>query len=281
MKDNCSPKPMLSSPLLKGAAVDYVHGSLFSGIGGFELGARWSGIRTAWNCEILPYNQKILKQQFPNTKQYADIKELTGPDYCDIISGGFPCQNISSAGNGEGIKGEKSGLWSEMFRICRQVKPRYIIIENSPMLTFRGLERVLCNLSEIGYDAQWQCLSNKDFGFPHRRERIYIIAYTGGIGEERWIWQPRKVSEISQRRQDSKIFMQGIFKDGLFIDEEGGSQSALIGKNDGVSFPLHRIKALGNSVNPAIAHYLFECIKAHGLMAAAPLSNGELNNQSK
>ena len=262
--------------LLKGAAVDLTHGSLFSGIGGFELGARWSGIKTIWNCEILPYNQKILKQQFPNTKQYADIKEVTGPEYCDIISGGFPCQNISSAGNGKGIKGEKSGLWSEMYRICRQVRPRYIIAENSPMLTFRGLERVLCDLSEIGYNAQWQCISNKDFGFSHRRERIYIIAYTSGIGEERWIWQPAKVSEIIQRRQDSKIFVQGIFKDGLFVDEEGGSQSALIGKDDGVSFPLHRIKALGNSVNPMIANYLFECVKHHAalVLAAAPLNNG-------
>lgn len=131
------------------------HGSLFSGIGGFETGAEWVGIETLWNCEIEPFQRSILKKHFPNTKQYEDIKELSNPGYVDIISGGFPCQDISIAGKGVGITGSRSGLWSEMHRVIREVRPRYVIIENSPMLLVRGFERVLCDLSKTGYDAEW------------------------------------------------------------------------------------------------------------------------------
>ena len=125
------------------------HGSLFSGIGGFELGAQMNNIPTLWNCEIETFQRSILKQVFPNTKQYEDIKKLSNPAYVDIISGGFPCQDISIAGKGAGITGSRSGLWNEMYRIVREVRPKYVLIENSPMLLIRGFEQVLCDLSEI------------------------------------------------------------------------------------------------------------------------------------
>ena len=153
------------------------HGSLFSGIGGFELGAEWAGIETLWNCEIEPFQRSVLKRHFPNTIQYEDIKRLSNPGYVDIVSGGFPCQDISVAGKREGINGRRSGLWGEMFRIVREVRPKYVIVENSPALVVSGLERVLCDLSQIGYDAEWQCISNIAFGYPHKRERLYLIAY--------------------------------------------------------------------------------------------------------
>lgn len=156
--------------------IKLTHGSLFSGIGGFELGAERQGIETVWNCEIEEYNRRILKQHFKNAKQYTDVRELTNPEYVDIISGGFPCQDISIANtNATGIKGSRSGLWSEMFRIIRVVRPKYIIIENSPMLLVRGFERVLCDLSEIGFNAEWQSLSAEAFGYCHKRERLYCI----------------------------------------------------------------------------------------------------------
>ena len=129
--------------------MELTHGSLFSGIGGFELGAQMNGIPTLWNCELELFQRNLLKQNFPETKQYEDIRELRNPGYVDIISGGFPCQDISIAGKGTGIVGERSGLWSEMFRIVREVRPRYVLIENSPMLLVRGFERVLCDLSLI------------------------------------------------------------------------------------------------------------------------------------
>lgn len=154
------------------------HGSLFSGIEGFGLGAALAGIKTVWSCELEDYQTLIIKKNFGEQHEInRDIRTYKNPSFVDIISGGFPCQDISIAGKGVGIIGERSGLWSEMFRIIRKVRPRYVLIENSPMLVVRGFEQVLCDLSEIGYDAEWQCLSGTDFGIQQNRERLYCIAY--------------------------------------------------------------------------------------------------------
>lgn len=232
------------------------HGSLFSGIGGFELGAEWAEIPTLWNCEILPYQQKILKQHYPNTKQYADIKELQNPEYCDIISGGFPCQDISNSGTKLGIKGHRSGLWGEMFRIIREVRPKYVIIENSPALIIRGFERVLCDLSEIGYNAEWQCLSGKQFGTTHKRERIYCIAYSDGIGLQAF-YEPSGfgIKASKNWEADSTCFSMP----NEWLDRPGDSFA--IRRGDDVPNKIHRIKGCGNAVMPVIAYYLFSCIK--------------------
>ncbi len=154
---------------------ELTHGSLFSGIGGFELGAEMAGIDTLWNCEIEKFQGEILKTKFPYAERFTDITKTTGLRYVDIISGGFPCQDISVAGKREGIKGKRSGLWSEMYRIVREVRPKYVIIENSPALTISGLEQVLCDLSKIGFNAEWQCISNYAFGYPHKREGFTLL----------------------------------------------------------------------------------------------------------
>lgn len=122
------------------------HGSLFSGIEGFGLGAAFAGIKTLWSCEYEEYQASIIKKNFGEDHEInRDIGTYSNPTFVDIISGGFPCQDISVAGKGVGIVGERSGLWAEMYRVIREVRPRYIIIENSPMLLIRGFERVLCN----------------------------------------------------------------------------------------------------------------------------------------
>ena len=233
------------------------HGSLFSGIGGFELAADWANIPTEWNCEIEPFNQKILKQNFPNTLQYADIREFRNPKYVDIISGGFPCQDISVAGKGVGIKGTRSGLWGEMWRIIRDVRPKYVIIENSPALLIRGFERVLCDLSEIGYNAEWECLQASDFGYPHKRERIFCIAYPNSDNVQTVLRQHREISPLSKEAStELSRFMSVEWIDGL-------TNYRTITRGDGVSNKLDRTKALGNAIVPMIAFYIFECIKRH------------------
>lgn len=232
------------------------HGSLFSGIGGFELGAQMVGIETLWSCEIEEFQRKILKQNFPKTAIYEDIRDVKNPGYVDIFSGGFPCQDISVAGKGVGIKGERSGLWSEMFRIIRAVRPKYAIIKNSPALLIRGFERILLDLSEIGYNAEWQCISNLTFGYPHKRERVYLIAYS------------------TENRLQGDIFKYGCF-DSIFKkwtpNKANGyslSQRILemptcesIRNEHGFQNWAHRVGSLGNAVNPTVAKYLFECIK--------------------
>ena len=155
------------------------HGSLFSGIGGIDLGFEMAGIKTVWNCEIDEWCRDLLKKRFPDAKQYQDVKEIGkhNLESVDIISGGFPCQDISVAGKGEGLDGKRSGLWFEMWRIISELRPSFALIENVQLLTKRGGTRVLSDLAEIGYDAEWQIISAAGVGARHLRKRLWIIAY--------------------------------------------------------------------------------------------------------
>ena len=232
------------------------HGSLFSGIGGFELGAEMAGIDTLWNCEIEKFQGEILKNKFPHAERYTDITKTTGLRYVDIISGGFPCQDISVAGKREGIKGKRSGLWSEMYRIVREVRPKYVIIENSPALVISGFEQVLCDLSKSGYDAEWQCISNYAFGYPHKRERIYIIAYSDKVRQQSNVCEHDNFDSIFRKwSSDTSV--------GYTCSKRILEMSACdhIRNDDGFSHWVHRVGSLGNAVNPCVAKYLFECIK--------------------
>ena len=157
---------------------------LFSGIGGFSLGLeRTGGFETVAFCEIEPYASAVLKKHWPDVPCYEDVRALTadrlGADgiAVDVICGGFPCQDISTAGKGAGLAGERSGLWSEIARLTGELRPQYVIVENVSALLGRGLSRVLGDLSEIGYDAEWHCIPASYVGAPHRRDRIWIIAY--------------------------------------------------------------------------------------------------------
>lgn len=231
------------------------HGSLFSGIGGFEVGAERLGIRTVWSCEINKKSRKILKKHFPKTTQYEDIRKTTMPGYVDIISVGFPCTDISKSGKMEGIHGDKSKLWFEANRIVCEVLPKYIIIENVPTLAIRGLETVLANIAKAGYDAEWQTISNASFGYPHARQRLYIIAYPS--------------SERLQENVRNKGGFKSIFKSWTSSIPDAYSLSKRVyemserefRRNDnGFRDWSFRINALGNAVNPTIAEYLFDCI---------------------
>lgn len=154
-------------------------GSLFSGIGGIEIGFEREGFETSWFVENNLYCQAVLRKNFPEVKVYGDIKEI---DFArlprvDILTGGFPCQDISVAGKRKGMVGERSGLWSEFSRAISEIRPSYVVVENVPNLVNLGLEKVLTDLSKIGYDCEWFTLRASQFGAIHRRERIFIIAY--------------------------------------------------------------------------------------------------------
>lgn len=154
-------------------------GSLFSGIGGFDLGLERAGFQTAWFCEQDEFCQQVLRKHWPDVPIYDDICELRGQDVepVDALCGGFPCQDLSYAGKGAGIEGERSGLWSQYARLIGELRPRYVFVENVPALLTRGLGRVLGDLAALGYDAEWQIISAADVGAPHRRERVWIVAY--------------------------------------------------------------------------------------------------------
>ena len=159
------------------------HGSLFSGIGGIDLGFEMAGIETTWTCEIDDWANELLQSRFPKANHYRDVQKI-GKDNLesvDIISGGFPCQDISTAGKGAGLDGKRSGLWFEMWRIICELRPRWVLIENVANLANKGGSRVLHDLAKAGYDAEWQVISARDVGGRHRRKRLWIIAYRQDI----------------------------------------------------------------------------------------------------
>ena len=161
---------------------------LFSGIGGFSLGLERAGMRTVAFCECDPYARAVIARHWPGVPIFDDVRTLAAAaisnadrgSSVDVVAGGFPCQDISNAGKRAGIEGERSGLWAEFARIIGEVRPRYVIVENVAALLGRGIERVLGDLAEIGYDAEWHCIPASAVGAPHRRDRVWIVAYANG-----------------------------------------------------------------------------------------------------
>jgi len=156
-------------------------GSLFAGIGGLELGLEWSlGCETVWQVEREEWPRSVLARHWPDAdRSVTDVCEAGAHNLApvDVICGGFPCQDISPAGKGVGITGEKSGLWSEYARLVRELRPGLVIVENSHLLPVRGLGVVLGDLSAVGYDAEWARIGVSDVGGPHRRWRCFIVAW--------------------------------------------------------------------------------------------------------
>jgi DNA (cytosine-5)-methyltransferase 1 len=154
-------------------------GSLFAGIGGIDLGLERAGMVCVFQVEINDFCQKVLAKHWPEVSRFADIRGLSGADLprADVLAGGFPCQDLSSAGKKAGIYGEKSGLWAEFARLVCEIRPRAVIVENVPGLLVSGMARVLGDLAELGYDAQWDSISAHSVGAPHIRDRVFIQAY--------------------------------------------------------------------------------------------------------
>jgi DNA (cytosine-5)-methyltransferase 1 len=215
----------------------YSIGSLFAGIGGFELGLERAipGAYTLWQVEQNNFCQKVLAKHWPEARIYDDVKNINknNVEQVDILCGGFPCQDISVAGKGEGLNGERSGLWWEMHRIIDELQPRAVIMENVAAITIRGLGAVLGSLSQIGYDAEWCTLRASDFGAPHKRARWFCIAYPRTIGfylsnernfdtssmfDSRWTSphsnkeRKRASNPVQPRRETSNAYdIEGIF----------------------------------------------------------------------
>lgn len=161
---------------------------IFSGIGGFSVGLEAASMQTVAFCEINPFCQKILTRHWPSVPIFSDITTIHKEDLkalptIDVIAGGFPCQDISVAGKQKGITAKRSGLWKEFVRLINEIRPKYAIIENVANLRGKGLIRVLQDLWEIGYNAEWHCIPASAFGAPHRRDRIWIIAHPACIGK--------------------------------------------------------------------------------------------------
>ena len=246
---------------------------LFSGIGGFSLAASWvwgNELEIVGFCEIEEYCQKVLAKNFPGVSIYSDIRELKGEQFnnIDLITGGFPCQDISAANqNGKGIEGERSGLWKEMHRLIGEIRPGYCLLENVAALFHRGLSVVLADLAEIGYDAEWQSISAAQLGAPHERERIWIVAYPHSFNGEGWqsgrssgTVQKRRVS--GQTKEEGDVVRGPAARRGGFCGREPWQVEPSVGRMvNGLPRRVDRIKGLGNAIVPQCAALVMEHIK--------------------
>jgi DNA (cytosine-5)-methyltransferase 1 len=211
------------------------HLDLFSGIGGFSLGLeRTGGFKTVGFCDSDKKTHLVLKKHWAAVPIYDDVSTLKGSDLgtIDIITGGFPCQDLSVAGKGAGLAGARSGLWFEFHRLIKETQPKWVIAENVAVLRSRGLDQVLRSLDEIGYDAEWHCISASAVGAPHRRDRIWIVAHPRHRGGRYFGSSEERHNTQRQRTTDS--------------DSIGGSggQSASVAYTGGEGLERLRIRTL-------------------------------------
>jgi DNA (cytosine-5)-methyltransferase 1 len=226
---------------------------LFSGIGGFSLGLERAGMKTIAFCEIDKKAQLVLKKHWPEVPIFEDVSKLKKEDIneqVDVICGGFPCQDISLAGRGEGLEGKRSGLWFEFHRLIKEIRPRYAIIENVSALRNRGLDEVLRGLSEIGYDAEWHCIPASAVGAPHQRDRIWIIAHIGSARGERLVTS----ADIGKARQGGVRSEKDLLDiaNSPFQSGDRWPTPLVRRMDDGIPNRVDRLKQLGNAVVPQI-----------------------------
>ena len=231
--------------------------ALFAGAGGGILGGKLLGWRTVCAVEWEQYPACVLAARqndglLPPFPIWDDVQTFDGKPWreiVDVVSGGFPCQDISAAGKGDGLDGERSGLWREMARIIGEVRPQYAYIENSPMLVNRGLERVLADLARMGFDAEWGVLGASDIGAKHHRKRIWIVAE-----------QRKFLSHSNDRIERWKQQQEGIQK------KDWAKLSAVFNQPkpermvDGVVARVDRLKAIGNGQVPQVAAVAWELL---------------------
>ena len=262
----------------------------FSGIGGFSLAADWlGGFETVQFVELDPFCQKVLRKQWPHVPIHGDITSYTASvGTADVITAGFPCQDLSVAGKQAGLEGERSGLFYEVIRLARQLRPQFVVLENVGNLVSHAggttFQEVLFQLAKAGFDAEWAVIPAKDLGACHIRKRIWIVAHAQG--EQRHVLRSDYPSEAPQSKSGDRYCADASysFGDGPQGKERkpalgeawsqegvrrlspnwGGyiSKPVLCRGDDGLSDRVDRLKALGNAVVPQVAMIPLQRVKA-------------------
>lgn len=271
------------------------HGSLFSGIGGFDLAAEWAGFVNKWQVEINPWCQRVLEKNFPEVKRYGDIR-TTGKhnlERVDIISGGFPCQPFSVAGKQKGKEDDRY-LWPEMLRVIREMQPAFVVGENVVGIVNMALDQVLTDLENEGYTCELFIIPACAVNAPHRRDRVWIIAHSDQIRCDLRELKGQGVQREDQTRDEANTSiasnatrrqLSGAEQARNIQPEEKethtrstrGSvlgrprdwsdwptQPGVCGRDDGIPHRVDRIKGLGNSIVPEVALEIFLAIKQIG-----------------
>ena len=239
--------------------------ALFAGAGGGILGGHLLGWRTVCAVEWEPYPASVLCARqndglLPPFPIWDDVQTFDGRPWrgiVQVVSGGFPCQDISAAGKGAGIDGERSGMWREMARIIHEVRPKFVFVENSPMLTSRGLGRVLGDLASMGFDAKWGVLGSIDAELPTYRDRLWIVASAVGNRLER----NRESRATSKRLGESGLRTSKKTSDVLRKFLQRVDAAGIRGNYDGMAARVDRLKAIGNGQVPEVARTAWALLK--------------------
>ena len=263
---------------------------LFSGIGGFSLGLeRTGGFTTVAFCERDAYARAVLRKHWPDVPCFDDVRNVgagSGLGAIDVVCGGFPCQDISFAGAGAGLGGERSGLWFEMLHVIAETRPRYVIAENVAALRSRGLETVLGGLASVGYDAEWHCSPASAVGAPHRRDRVWVVAYadrkrcekldaSAEPGEPSRADRARhaRITPDAMRQQhESRCAAYG--RPGTQIvsrleqSDAWAVEPGILRVAHGVPHRVDRLRCVGNAVVPQIPELLGRAILSHARRVA-------------
>ena len=238
-------------------------GSLFAGIGGMDLGLERAGWSCRWQVEIDPFCRRVLTKHWPDVPKYEDVRDVGGHNLepVTLIAGGFPCQPISHNGHGL-VADDARWLWPEFARTVRELRPRYVLVENVAAITGRGLDVVLGHLAALRYDAEWTCIRAADAGAPHRRERLFLVAHAERLGREagagvfggvtaKDVRSPVDWCGVPHRNADGRLRLT--------------PRAEVFGVADGfpTELDLARLKAAGNAVVPAVAEFIGRAIAQH------------------
>tara|TARA_R110001632_G_C11274172_1_gene411136 strand:+ start:163 stop:1065 length:903 start_codon:yes stop_codon:yes gene_type:complete len=293
------------------------HASLFSGIGGFDLAAEWTGWNNVFNCEWEEFPRKVLKHHFPNAKQYEDIKDFNANEYrgrIDVLSGGFPCQPFSVAGQRKGTEDDRH-LWPEMLRIIGECQPRWVVGENVRGLVSWSdglvLKEVYSDLENLGYSVQSFIIPACATSAPHRRDRVWIVAHSDNTRRSDEYGQVQSTNGEVRQRDDRPEFSDTDSRNAPDTDSPRTRQDNWKGKPrqphqtsatndwdnfptvapicggddglpkelDGITFSKWRresIKAYGNAIVPQVAHRIFQSISDHESSTQSTTTRKEL-----
>ena len=261
--------------------------SLFSGIGGLELGLEWAGLgETLWQVEQDKYCLEVLAKHWPNAERFNDVRSIGIEDIrgAELLCGGFPCQDISVAGSGAGLAGSRSSLWWEFDRLVGLVLPRVVVIENVPAIVGRGLSEVLCSLASRGYASEWDIISAASIGASHRRDRLFIIAHKDDTDSDGGRREVKREPEHQEQQGAPRRELDGLGQerrrtgadnapdaDGEGLEERqrktrertfspiAGSdgrpiESRVCPVANGIPRRVAKLRALGNAVVPQVAY---------------------------
>ena len=237
-------------------------GSLFAGIGGFDLGLERAGMECRWQVEIDPWCRQVLAKHWPGVPRWDDVRTFARDEIerlrVDVVCGGFPCQDLSRAGKRAGIEGVRSGLWSEMCRVVRILRPKFIVVENVAAILDGGFGRVVGDMAAIGYDAEWDCLPACAFGAPHVRDRLFIVGHPVPVADvlhadgERCAEQYLPAVASRSRILDRPVAAAWVHG----WHRPPGTEPVVRRVADGIPDRVDRLRGLGNAVVPAAAEWI-------------------------